>query len=215
MSFLGMWVLAAVPDEVVDDVAPVLGPHIDGQRELARTQELWRRWSAAPERVGGLRALRRRGSGPSMALDADSEAFQELSSACPLDEHCEEIYAALDRIPADWRHLALAPGCRKGFPVAALAHGLGPRRFALLPGWFGDMVLTSQQVRETLPDVVAALELTAEQRREARQRAVEWLCDSGDGDPGEAATMLDGVVPLWHAAVERQAGLLGCMFIPG
>lgn len=207
-----MWVLAPVPDEVAAAIAPVLGPTIEQQR--TRTQELWRRWNAAPERVG-VRTLRCAAQGAQMDLDADSEAFQELSAACPLDEYSEEIYAALDRIPTHWRHLALAPGCRKGFPAAALAHGLGPRRFALLPGWFGDMVLTSQQVRSALPDVVAALNLGEEEHPVVEQRVVEWLCDSGDGDAREAAVMLEGIVPLWRAAVDEQAGMLGCMFIPG
>ncbi|MFD0277744.1 hypothetical protein ACFVHB_28055 [Kitasatospora sp. NPDC127111] len=213
MGFLGMWVLAPLPDEAVADVAAVLRPPVERQRSLERTQELWQQWCAAPERVGGLRRVGH-GRGRTMTLDADSEAFQELSGACPLAEYDQEIYAALDRLPAHWQRLALAAGCSKGYPAAALAHGLGPTRFAALPGWFGDMLLTARQVRTALPAVERALTLPPGERRAAEDRTVEWLCDSGDGHPREAAAMLDGVLPFWRAAAAEGAGVLGAMFIP-
>ncbi|MCC9306279.1 hypothetical protein LN042_04000 [Kitasatospora sp. RB6PN24] len=211
MSFLGMWVVVPLPDAVVAELAPVLKPVIAEQQSSPETRALWEEWVQAPERVRGLRR-RRRPDEP--VSEAESEAFMELSSACPLDEHVELLYEAMNQSPKEWHDLAVCAGCRKGYPAAALAHGLGPARFAMLPGWFGDFVLTAEEVRAGLPAVTAALELNPEQRRAVEQRTAEWLCEMGDGDPGEADAMLDRLVPLWRGAVERGAGLLGCMIIP-
>ncbi|TQF06984.1 hypothetical protein E6W39_38365 [Kitasatospora acidiphila] len=211
MSFLGMWVVVPLPDPVVAELAPVLRPVIAERQNLPETRGLWEQWVQAPELVRGLRPRRRSDEAVS---EAASEAFMELSDACPLDEHVELLYDAMNRSPKEWHDLVVCAGCRKGYPAAALAHGLGPARFAMLPGWFGDFVLTADEVRATLPAVTTALALDPEERRAAGERTAEWLCETGDGDPREADVMLDGLVPLWRGAVERGAGLLGCMIIP-
>ncbi|MET7477152.1 hypothetical protein ABZT17_22660 [Streptomyces sp. NPDC005648] len=44
----------------------------------------------------------------------------------------------------------------KEWAVAALFHAIGPVRAALLPGWCGNFLLSSAEVRATLPDVERA-----------------------------------------------------------
>ncbi|MCU7826367.1 hypothetical protein [Kitasatospora sp. DSM 101779] len=204
MGFIGVWVLAPVPDEVVAELAAVVGPVVEAQRNDPHTRELWQHWCAAPEAVGAESTDR-----------AATAAFDVLSGACPLDAHVEELYAALDRVPAAWRPLVLTVTCRKGFPAAALAHGLGPDRFGRLPGWFGDFFLDSGQVREALPEVLASLDLPDGERPAVERRTAEWLSDYGGGRPEEAVALLGGIGPLWQAAADAGAGLLGCMFVPG
>ncbi|MCX4744278.1 hypothetical protein OG455_01905 [Kitasatospora sp. NBC_01287] len=208
MSATGIWVLLPVPDEAVARFAPLLDPPVARQRQAARTRRLWRDWQAAPELVGGLRQVGANGR----ALEEASEAFQELSGACPLDAHIETVYELWGH--GDQQGPLLTAGCRKGHPAAALAHGLGPARFARLPGWFGDLTIGSARVRAELPHVEAALDLTSAERRAAEERTVTWLCESGDGDAAEAAAMLDGIVPVWQAAARAGRGLSGAMVIP-
>ena len=214
MSFFGLWMVAPLPDEEIARLAAVLMPVIEHQAALPHIRARWQRWATAPEQVRG----HRQGLDPDhpqlLILDTSSTAFLELSSACPLNE--EEPYNLVNEV---W-HLvdpdaSLVVTCRKGFPAAALAHALGPERFARLPGWFGDFVLDAAQTRAVLPHIREALALDADEHRQALARAVDWLCEVGDGDAEDATPLLDGLVPVWQAAVDAGAGLFGHMVIPG
>lgn len=50
---------------------------------------------------------------------------------------------------------------RKANPVAALCYGPGTQRSALLPGWFGDFLLSAEEVRTSLPRAEEALLLSS------------------------------------------------------
>jgi hypothetical protein len=87
------------------------------------------------------------------------------------------------------------------YAVAALFHALGPDRAALLPGWCGDFLLTSAEVRASLPQVEAAFAFT-EQERAAAEAAV-WL-DDRDDEP-----VLAGPLRCWRDAAAAGLGLCG------
>ncbi|MGO4423862.1 hypothetical protein AB4Z54_35550, partial [Streptomyces sp. MCAF7] len=87
-------------------------------------------------------------------------------------------------------------------PVAALFHGLGPERAALLPGWAGDAVFPVDEVRRRLPAAEAALAVSGAERERALARIDDW--------PGEkeAEALLDGPLRVWRETAEAGLGLL-------
>ncbi|KPC61310.1 hypothetical protein ADL29_24870 [Streptomyces chattanoogensis] len=91
---------------------------------------------------------------------------------------------------------------RKDNPVAALFHGLGPRRAGALPGWAGDAVLTAAEVRRCLPEVESALALVGAEREQTLARIDDW---PGDKDP---VGLLDGPLRVWRQAAASGLGLL-------
>ncbi|RKE05124.1 hypothetical protein [Streptomyces sp. TLI_171] len=105
----------------------------------------------------------------------------------------------------------LVSSCRKGYPTVGLAHALGPRRFAALPGWFGNFVLDPEQVRATLPGVEAAFALDPAQQAIAEQRLHEVLEEVTAED---AAVLFDEVVPTWRRAADLDWGLIGAQATP-
>lgn len=81
-------------------------------------------------------------------------------------------------------------------------HAVGPDRAALLPGWCGTFLLTSAEVRATLPDVERALAFRPVDRAVAERR--DWL----EYSAGEES-VLDGPLRLWRLAARRGLGLCG------
>ncbi|MEU0371038.1 hypothetical protein ABZ070_12390 [Streptomyces sp. NPDC006283] len=90
----------------------------------------------------------------------------------------------------------------KDYAIASFLHAVGPRRTALLPGWCGNFLLTSTEVRQTLPRVELALSFTPEERRAVQER--DWL----DYLPDEES-VLDGPLRQWRQAAEAGLGLCG------
>ncbi|WP_189600639.1 hypothetical protein [Streptomyces lateritius] len=90
----------------------------------------------------------------------------------------------------------------KQYAVASLFHALGPDRAALLPGWCGNFLLTSAEVRTYLPRVEHALSFGTVER--ALADAQDWLHYS----KGEES-VLDGPLRVWRAAAQSGLGLCG------
>ncbi|WP_158714163.1 hypothetical protein [Kitasatospora aureofaciens] len=81
--------------------------------------------------------------------------FIDAAGPSALDERICLVYEAWERgYDKALPHLAVS--VRKGYPATAMAFALGPERTAALPGWFGDLILTPEQVRQTLPAVEQA-----------------------------------------------------------
>ncbi|MFB7946411.1 hypothetical protein ACFC6L_16010 [Kitasatospora phosalacinea] len=189
MSFTGWWIVMPVPGAVVAGAAPLLGPPIAAQAAAGRAAfERWR----------------------SGALDLRGREEQyDLAAPDLLDDHLDLLYGIWGAHEKSGPFFAAS--CRKGHPAAGLAHALGPQRFAELPGWFGNFVLTPEQVRATLPAVTAALALDPAQRAAAEHRLHEVLDEIADED---AAALLDALAPAWQCARDTGRGLIGAQATP-
>ncbi|MGW2376218.1 MULTISPECIES: hypothetical protein [Kitasatospora] len=187
MSYSGMWFLVPAPAAAVERHGPRLRALLDEHAADPGNAALRRRW----EHGGGLSTdeLEWLVSGP---LGTDPNMLYEAWNDCG-----KEIGPAV------------CVSARNRYPVLGLAHALGPERMAGLPGWFGDMVLTPEEVRASLPAVEAVFDLDEAARAAAKERAYAVLGDSDDV-PG----LFDAVVPFWRAAVEAGRGVIGAQLIP-
>ncbi|WP_329586863.1 hypothetical protein OG500_36795 [Kitasatospora sp. NBC_01250] len=193
MSFLGMWCLVPMKAEAITRYAPELRPAIEDEAAHPTSKDLLRWW----QEVG--------------STEASRHDFVESAAPSALDERICLVYEA-------WNHGRdeslpyLAASARNSFPAAALAFALGPERFAQLPGWFGDLILTPAQVRDTLPAVEHAFTWSPQSRPHAEHLLTAALRD--EGTRADIDTLLDGVPPVWRAAAEAGRGLLGAHFVP-
>src|SRR6478609_6236294 len=103
-------------------------------------------------------------------------------------------------------------------PVAALHYALGAAAAALLPGWFGDFLLTADEVRAALPDAVRALDLDGERRDRVLDRITAWTtCASDDPDDPDAryfaaGELLDGPLRVLRHAADAGMGAFACTY---
>lgn len=95
---------------------------------------------------------------------------------------------------------------RKASPVAALFHGLGHARSELFPGWFGDFLLSAEEVRSALPGAREALALHGSARDEAIARITEWMTGMGDAPDFDAAELLNAPLRVLELAAATGAG---------
>ncbi|MFE3879481.1 hypothetical protein ACFXPX_34405 [Kitasatospora sp. NPDC059146] len=193
MSFLGMWCLVPVRPDTVARYAPELAPVIEAEAALQASTDLLRWWRAG-------------GSNPE-ALDR----FIDLTAPSALDERICTVYEAWEQ-GYDKSLPHVVASARKAYPASAMAFALGPQRFAHLPGWFGDLLLTPEQVVQTLPAVERAYDWTPQSRHQAELLLTAALHDEGGRD--DITALLDGVPPVWRAAANAGHGLLGAQFIP-
>ncbi|MFH9353163.1 hypothetical protein [Kitasatospora sp. NPDC017646] len=136
------------------------------------------------------------------------DSFRELTApGLNVDDLCSGLvdpdFSAVDVVWADLPEKALFVSVKsKDYAVASFFHAIGPARAALLPGWCGNFVLTSAQVRQTLPRVERALAFTRDERSAAD--AQDWLYYSPSDE-----CVLDGPLRLWRAAADNGLGLCG------
>ncbi|MFJ9455392.1 hypothetical protein ACIRST_09960 [Kitasatospora sp. NPDC101447] len=193
MGFSGMFCLVPLKAEAALRYAPELGPAIEAEAALPASRDLLRWWQEKGS------------TGETM------DRFVDAAGPSVLDERICLVYAAWERgHDASLPHLGVC--IRKRHPAAALAFALGPLRCSALPGWFGDVILTPEDVVRTLPAVERAFTWTTEARRRA-----ELLLSAALGTEGsqeDIDTLLDGIPPVWRAAAEAGRGLLGAQFVP-
>ncbi|MFD5466073.1 hypothetical protein ACFWIQ_25040 [Kitasatospora sp. NPDC127059] len=193
MSFLGMWCLVPMAADTITHYWKDLAPAVEAEAALPASRDLLRWWQQAG------------------SSEATMHRFLDAAGPSALDERICVVYEAWERghdeaLP----HLAVA--ARKAYPAAAMAFALGPERHAGLPGWFGDLALTPEQVRQALPAVERAFTWTTRTRDQAGQLLAAALHPEGDQE--DIDTLLDGVPPVWRAAADAGRGLLGAQFIP-
>ncbi|MET8540444.1 hypothetical protein ABZW03_07285 [Kitasatospora sp. NPDC004799] len=185
MSYQATWFLIPAPAAAVERHGPRLRALLDAHAAEPGNRALRRRWEAgehlAPDELEGLVA------GP---LGADPDGLYAAWEECGRAGPCAAVPA------------------RSRYPVLGLAHGLGPRRTAGLPGWFGDVVLTPEEVRASLPAVEAVFALDTAERRAAEDRAREALRTD------DLAGLFDAAVPVWRAAAGAGHGLIGAQLVP-
>ncbi|MFK4148912.1 hypothetical protein [Streptomyces sp. NPDC004065] len=207
MGITSAWSISAHDDDFIGALAPGLLPLIAAERAEPAARERWDRWCAEPLpdfRTWWLsygRSCRRE----SDALDS----FHELTAS---GAHVRKMYDGLspgdefslltdvwDAVDGEGIFLSVHS---KDFALRSFFHAIGPRRAALLPGWCGDFVLTSAEVRETLPAVERALTFTTDERAAAEDQ--DWL-DYADGEE----RVLDGPLRVWRRAAADGRGLCG------
>lgn len=202
-----MWLVAAMPQERVKELAPGFNSTVDRHAAKAEHQVAWRAWCENPDLVPGLFPDPQAGHPTMVAPLPSVAAFDALASDTPWeDPEAEPIDFNAARNYID----GLEPVCvivRKGSPVAALFHGIGPARARLLPGWLGNFLLTPDEVRDLEPQLKEALAMPAEEHAQVVQRVRDWLNAMGDSGDKDADLLVSGPLRTWRAAVEAGAGL--------
>lgn len=200
MGMSSFWAVGALGDEDVAELAPRAVPAIEATAARALAVGAWKRWERDAARGGGaVPVWRPDGYTTEEALHlygmVDDSAFDALDGCREL--HVMEWWDRFDDSVDPY-----VTSVRKGNPVAALFHGLGPVRAAALPGWAGDAVFTSAEVRRLLPAVEGAQALTGAERARVVARIGDWLYDE------EPEELLDGPLRVWRDAAGAGTGLL-------
>ncbi|MFE4959855.1 hypothetical protein ACFRCW_39210 [Streptomyces sp. NPDC056653] len=94
----------------------------------------------------------------------------------------------------------------KASPAAALCYGLGAEGTAMLPGWFGDFLLSADDVITALPRAEEALSLSSTRRSEVFSRITSWIAAMGDAPGFDAAELIDAPLRALRFAAETGSG---------
>lgn len=211
MSWTGRWTIAAINDADVRRLRKRFDAVVNARRSDPAVVEAWRRWAAGPSLEPGYfpdgdsSDLFRVAPRPSVT------AFMELACGWPVAAPSDPDLVRECRDAWDLRVEPFGFTCRKDHPVAALFHGIGPERAALLPGWFGDFILSAKEVRRTQAQVERALGSEPITRITSVIPIREWLHGMGEdtsSDP-EIAALLYGPSRLWQNAASLGLGLVG------
>ncbi|MFI9251773.1 hypothetical protein [Streptomyces sp. NPDC053069] len=208
MGITSAWSISAHNDDFIGTLAPRLLPLIAAERDDPFARERWDRWCREP--LPDYRTWWEP-FGRSCQREADSlNSFLELTAS---GEHVQKMYDGLS--PHDDFSLLtdvwdLVTGAEdifisvhsKEFALRSFFHAIGPDRALLLPGWCGNFLLTSSEVRETLPAVERALGFTPKERAEAENQ--DWLAYHDDEE-----SVLDGPLRMWRQAAADARGLCG------
>jgi hypothetical protein len=211
MSWTGLWTIAAINDADVHRLRTRFDAVVNVRRSDPAVVEEWRRWAADPNLEPGYFPDGDSANLFRVAPRSSVTAFMELASGWPLTDPSDPNLVRECRDAWDPSVEPFGFACRKDHPVAALFHGIGPERAALLPGWFGDFILTAKQVRRTQAQVEGALGSEPITRITSVIPIREWLHGMGENtstDP-EIAGLLYGPSRLWQNAVSRGLGLVG------
>lgn len=207
MGITSAWSISAHDDDFISALAPRLLPLIAAERDEPLARERWERWRREP--LPDFRTWWKP-FGQFRRSEADAlESFLELTAS---GEHVQKLY---DGLPPDdfsllhgvWERITDAEDIflsvqSKEYALRVFFHAIGPDRAVLLPGWCGNFLLTSAQVRQTLPAVEQALRFTAQERAQAEDQ--DWLAYGDDEE-----SVLDGPLRMWRQAAAQSRGLCG------
>ncbi|MFE8950362.1 hypothetical protein [Streptomyces sp. NPDC007856] len=162
MGITSAWSISAHDDDIISALTPRLIPLIAAERDEPFARERWDRWCREP--LPDFRSWWNP-FGQSCRREADAlDSFLELTAS---GEHMQKMYDGLS--PDDDFSLLtdvwdLVTGSEdifisvqsKEFALGSFFHAIGPDRALLLPGWCGNFLLNSAEVRQTLPAVERA-----------------------------------------------------------
>jgi hypothetical protein len=208
MGFTSAWAITSHTDSFIADLAPRLLPAMRADCARPDARRRWKEWREAP--LPDHRTWFAPAGSPHTAVvrDAAVESFRELTApGRRVDEVCDgtadPAFYVVDDVwegqNLDGMFISIHS---KEYAVASLFHALGPDRAALLPGWCGNFLLTSAEVRAHLPRVERALSFGTAER--ARADAQDWLPYGKDEE-----SVLDGPLRVWRAASRSGLGLCG------
>ncbi|MGW2730821.1 hypothetical protein [Streptomyces sp. NPDC001494] len=195
MGITTAWSISAHDDAFIGELAPRLLPLIDAERGEPLARERWERWKRSP--AGGTSP---EPSADLLDLVCGGTHVQKMYDGLSSDDP----FSMLDDV---WGQDGIEDRLfisvqSKDWAVGSFLHAVGPARAALLPGWCGNLLLTSGEVRATLPRLERALMFGPQERAAARRR--DWL----DYGPGEES-VLDGPLRMWRLAARTGMGLCG------
>ncbi|MEV7524267.1 hypothetical protein [Streptomyces sp. NPDC091371] len=204
MGIISAWSITCHEDSVIADLTPRLAPAIEADRTCPRAGRRWAAWQRAP-----LPDHRTWWTGAT-AEQADAiRSFQDLTGpGSHVDDLCNGItdpdFHIADDIwePEPDREEMFVSVRSKEYPVSALFHAIGPERASQLPGWCGNFLLASAEVRRALPGVERALGFGPGERERVGRR--DWL-EYGSGEE----SVLDGPLRVWRTAARAGLGLCG------
>jgi hypothetical protein len=201
MGASGMWVLLVARDEDLEPYRARFAALLAEHAARPDVQALWRGWRDQPELVHGYTA---EPGGTHRSLDQPNEAFLHLGAGYPIADPDLDLVRDCQNLAEDGRD-AIVVNTRKVDPVAALFHGLGPARAASLPGFLGNFLLTSAEVRAAEPAVAEAFRLDQAERAAVLGRIEQWLETGDTGTPAEQ--ILRAVPAIWGRATRLGLGV--------
>lgn len=119
---------------------------------------------------------------------------------------CHDYLALL---AGDFDIAGFVAAARKCSPAAALVYGLGPTASGLMPGRFGNFMLTSREVLDVLPAMESVLDLAGHRREAVRKRIVMWMSGVGDDPDFNASQLISGPLRCIRHAASNGLGLAG------
>ncbi len=207
MSATGSWIVGAVQDSEVARIRkdfprlPAVGclmpnfrSELDWWKEESGTEEFFDH-SGQHEPEPTASALRFRDFIDNSRIDSD--VVEEMKDA------------VMELFPKTEGKDLFCASARKGDPMAALAYALGPNATLRLPGWFGDFLLSSEQVLAALPNVENALTLSPDQRAVAVSRVRAWMIAMGDDPDHDADQLIDGPLRVLRSAARTGRAVAG------
>jgi hypothetical protein len=207
VSTTGVWIVGMVPDEEVARVRrefPRL-PFAGGLSPRFPADLTWWREKSVSEQFFDL-------SDPCGPVPTAAAlrfwAFVE-NSRVTFDEVERMKDAVMDLFPQESGEGVFCATARKADPAAALAYALGPAATLQLPGWFGDFLLSSDEVLVALPKAENALDLTRDQRSAATSRVREWMTFMGDDPDHDADELIDGLRAVLRSAARTGNAVAG------
>lgn len=208
MSITGAWIIGALPDEATED-APRAAVHAGPPQPPSTPVDLsggLARWRSRAQE--SLFSMSETGS---WRADDDAVRLSGFLDSCHDDSEPAAALrdAVMERFPAHGTEGLFAAVARKAGPFSALAYALGPDATLQLPGWFGDFLLTAEEVRAQLPAAEQALALTGTRRRNAVERIHAWLTVLGDAPDHDAEELLDGPLRVLRHAARTGQGAAG------
>jgi hypothetical protein len=166
MGSSAMWLIAPMRDEKVAELAPRFHSAVNKHSARPALQAAWHAWCEDPDLVPGQFPNPQPGHPTWVSPLPAVAAFDALACDLPWDDPEADH---VDLWAADLYDPLAEPVCvlvRKGSPVAALFHGIGPARAQMLPGWLGNFLLAPDEVRALKPRAEQALTLSAEETAE-------------------------------------------------
>lgn len=207
MSTIGVWVVAPLDDIDVADVRHRFPEAADSYgRVPERSAELtwWAGTSASePFFVPCVDSPGRR-----CCTDAAIRLSELVSDQVWSETHEELKDALMALLPNDGAGLFCATSSRAD-PSAALAYAIGAQSMLRMSGYFGDFLLTSDQLRDVLPDIEVTLSVPEQRRPEITARIMDWMTVIGDAPNHDAVELVDGPLRVFRNAAMTGCGVVG------
>ncbi|WP_351229684.1 hypothetical protein [Streptomyces sp. NPDC002133] len=208
MGSTGLWVVGVIPDEEARAL-PDRYIHLMQPGDWARPPgygETLAWWSDGGDRepffehtVDPSRPLT-----PTPAARRFADFIHDANAATDAAEAMRD--ASMSLMPVTEGAGLFVAAARKASPAAALCYGLGAEGSAMLPGWFGDFLLSADEVMTALAQAEEALCLSSTRRSEALSRIAAWMTAMGDASGFDAAELIDGPLRVLRFAAETGSG---------